>query len=202
MNKQKKWLVLLLAISCLSSVILFFVWSPDSRYQLRESSQIDSLITLSFSRFHLPDNQIRSQTVRISPEFSRTVYTVNVPPGFSQTQYHYRLNEILRMYALQTPAKVQFPEQDIRIHITHGTTVVRTIQLRTDPNLVLYHDFASLIIGFDQPPGQSRIDRMIALGEPVTLAIRSAVPHQDFEAIRQLRSRYPHIAWWLQNSEG
>lgn len=201
-KKQKRWIVILLAISCLSSIILFFVWSPDSKYQLQESSEIDSLITLSFTRFHIPGNQIRSQTVRIDPDFSRTVYFVNVPPGFSQTRFHFELNEILRLYGLQTPATVEFPDQDVRIHITHGSTVVRTVQLQTDPNLILYRDFASLIIGFDRPPRQSQMDRIIALGEPLTIAIRSAVPHQDFEAVRQLRREYPHIAWWLRNSEG
>ncbi len=201
-NKLKTWIVILLAVSCITALVLYFSYSPPEHKRFQSSAELDSLITLNFDRFNISDNQIRVRTVEIDTATIRKVYSVRVPPGFSKTQWHYELDKMLRPYRSSTPARVIFPERHLRIHITYGPNIVRTIQMQTDPSLVLYRDFASLILAFDRPPPESVLNRIKAFGEPIQLAIRSQSPRTEFEAIRELRRKYPHTVWLLKDNNG
>lgn len=201
-NRLKKWIVLLLAVSCFASVLLYFSYSPFGNTEIRNSEQVDSLIARTLSRFNVTEKQIRKRSVVIDSIPVREVYTVDVPPGFSKTQWHYELDKQVQPYGMRTPSKVQFPEKDIQIHLTHGTNIIRSVVLRTDPELVLYRDFAALIIAFDQSPNPSDLNDIIALGEPIHLALRSGSPGQNYNTLQELRRRYPRTIWLLQEDDG
>jgi hypothetical protein len=201
-HQLKKWVTSLLTISCITSVFLFFSYSPEDQKRFRTATEIDSLITHNFNRFNINNSQVRSFTVNIDSIRLRRIFNVRVPPGFSKTQWHYELDKQLRPYRVSTPARVIFPEQHLRIHITYGPNIVRTIQMQTDPGLVLYRDFVSLILVFDSPPSNNILNRIKAFGEPIQLAIRSDSPRNDFESIRDLRRDYPHTVWLPVNRSG
>jgi hypothetical protein len=198
----KKWVVSLLVISCITTLLLHYTYTPDQRDYFRNTSEIDSLITLNLDRFNIPGNQVRTNTIMLDTTATRKVYTVRVPPGISKTQWHYELDKLFRPYQSATPARVLFPERHLRIHVMYGTNIVRTIQLQTDPNLRLYRDFASLIIKFDRPPSRGVLNQIEALGEPIHLAIRSQSPRTEFEGIRDLRREYPYVVWAIKKSSG
>jgi hypothetical protein len=200
--QQKKWVVILLLISCIAAFLLHVTYSPQALDQFRHSAEIDSLITLNFDRFNISSSQVRTRTIVLDTTSARKVYTVRVPPGFSKTQWHYELDKLMQPYRSATPARVIFPDQHLRIHVTYGTNVVRTIQLQTDPDLRLYRDFASLIIIFDRPPSGAILNQIQALGEPIHIAIRSQSPRTEFENIRNLRREYPYVVWGLQKNNG
>lgn len=196
----KKWIVLLLAVSCLVTIILYSTHTPPNHQHLRSGAQVDSLIELSLARFNIPDSQIRKRSVEIDSARTRNVYTVNVPPGFSKTQWHFELDKLIRPYSASTPARIEFPDRSLRMHVRYGNNVIRTVYMRTDEDLVLYRDFATLILLLDRPPSETTINRIRAFGEPIQLAIRSAAPQNDFEEIRNFRRDYPHTLWYLQDN--
>jgi hypothetical protein len=198
----KKWVVTLLVVSCVTTLLLHFTYTPDQRDYFRNTTEIDSLITLNLDRFNIPGNQVRTNTIMLDTTATRKVYTVRVPPGFSKTQWHYELDKLFRPYQAATPARVLFPERHLRIHVMYGTNIVRTIQLQTDPNLRLYRDFASLIMKFDRPPSRGVLNQIEALGEPIHLAIRSQSPRTEFEGIRDLRREYPYVVWAIKKNSG
>src|SRR5690625_421794 len=136
----KRWIVVLLAVSTLAALTLNFSYSPSELKQLHRADQIDSLIQTQFDQFGIHSEQVRLQTVRIDSLGSRKIYTVDVPPGFSKTRWHYELDREVKPYRLQTPANVIFPERNLRIHLYNGLNVVRTIHLRENDELLLYSD--------------------------------------------------------------
>ncbi|MEX0993974.1 MAG: hypothetical protein WD599_00510 [Balneolaceae bacterium] len=202
LNRRKKWIVLLLSVSCLVSIFLYLSYQPAGNLQLKNTGQVDSLITRLFDRFNISAEQIRKRPIRIDTLTARVVYTVNVPPGFSKTRWHFELDKEVREYGIQTPARVTFPEQSMQIHLTYGTNIIRSVLFRTDPDLVLYRDYASLILVFDQPPAPSELDRIIAFGEPIHLAIRSDIPRQDYPSLQEIRRKYSRTLWMLQENDG
>ncbi|MEX1062287.1 MAG: hypothetical protein WEC12_01680 [Balneolaceae bacterium] len=136
---MKRWIAGLLAISCTAAFFLFIDDSSSGDRQFMSAAEIDDLIQQTFDRFNLPPDQIRTRTIRIDTSASRKEYTVDVAPGFSKTQWHYELARLLKPYNSDTPARVFFPDRDMRIFVTYGSNIVRTIRLQTDPDLVLYN---------------------------------------------------------------
>lgn|SRR5690625_867691 len=136
----KRWIVLLLGVSTLAALTLNFSYSPAELKPLQSAVQIDSLIQLQLEQFNITDEQVRLQTVQIDSVTQRKVYMVEVPPGFSKTRWHYKLDQEVRPYQLTTPAKVIFPERNLRIHLYNGLNVIRTIHLRENDELLLYSE--------------------------------------------------------------
>jgi len=59
----KKWIVLLLVLSCVTTLFLFISYSPDSQKQLKSAAQLDSLIQVNFDRFNINASQFRTHTI-------------------------------------------------------------------------------------------------------------------------------------------
>lgn len=104
---------------------------PVPKKNLTSSSQLDSLITLTFNNVRISENQIRIRTVEIDSTFYRNIYTVSVPREFSKTTFHYSLNEQLWPYNVETLARIEFPERDMRIHLIVNDEVRRSVYLNT-----------------------------------------------------------------------
>jgi hypothetical protein len=130
--KQKKWIVTLLAASCLAALFHLFGNSENSFKNLASTAQADSLITEVLYDFDIADSQIRKRTVSTDSLFSRTIYTVKLPPDISKTELHYQLQKKIIPYKMDSPAKIIMPEKDMHIHLLYEGTVIRTVQLRTD----------------------------------------------------------------------
>jgi uncharacterized protein YqkB len=135
MNK-KAIIVLLLVISCFATATLHVQIKPGNSQKLKSVAQIDSLITQTRYDFRISSNQVSTRTIEIDSLFSRQVYTLRVPPGFSKTTFHHHLHSRLYPLNVQTYGLVQFPDKDMDLHIMYNQTIYRTVQLRTDNDLV------------------------------------------------------------------
>jgi hypothetical protein len=202
MAKQKKWVVLLLIAACIFTGALLLTTEPLVVKKLERVSQIDSLITQTFDLMNISDRQVRRRTIQIDSVFSRQVYTVDLPRGFSKTQLHYEMDKVLRPYKIETPAKVIFPERDMHIHLLYRDTIHRSVILRTDTNLMMHRDLISLVVSFDRRPSNQVLDRIIALGEPIRVAVKAQNIVDNLEMMRELRRQYPQLDWWLLDRNG
>lgn len=99
---------------------------------MTSAAQADSLIIEAFGHFDIKNPQIRKRTVSIDSLFSRTIYSVAVPPEISKTEIHYHLHRKFLPYKIQSPAKIIIPEKDMHIHLLYEETVIKTVQLSTD----------------------------------------------------------------------
>lgn len=130
--KQKKWIVALLSASCAAALFLLFGNSEMPSKKLRTAAQADSLITEALGHFDITNSQIKKRTVSVDSLFSRTIYSVELPPGISKTEIHYHLHKKFLPYKIESPAKIIIPEKDMHIHLLYAGTVIKTVQLSTD----------------------------------------------------------------------
>ena len=128
---SRRWIVRLLALCVLVALTLYLSWTPEERLNLKSASQIDEMIRETIERYPVPPTRVQTQTVAIDSVTSRRVYTLSVPPEFSKAQWHYELDKTVRPWRISTPARVIFPERNLRIHLVYNKNVIRTIDLRT-----------------------------------------------------------------------
>ncbi|NGP88213.1 hypothetical protein [Fodinibius halophilus] len=181
---------------------MFFVTFEHSPKHLSSLAQADSLIQTELSNFNIRQQQVRVSTIPVNPDFKRKKYHLGVPFQFSKTHFHAELNNRLHPYNVETPAHVTFPQEDMNIHLLYKETVIRTISLQTDPDLAYSRDQASLMIVFDEMPGESTIEQVQQYGEPIPIVLKINNPMQANEWRKRLGSRYNRIIFWLQNSNG
>lgn len=131
-GQLKRWVLALLIASCAAVGLLHVTEAPENQVFLTHSGQADSLITVTLQKSGIADSLYRTRQIVIDSLRTRREYIVDLPAGISPTYWHIRLNEEVSPYGIQTPAKVQFPEMDLRIHLTFGTNVIRTVILQPD----------------------------------------------------------------------
>lgn len=146
---QRKLIVLLLALSCLTALYLLLNSEPIESKKLTHSSQIDSLITQSFREFNIDREQVRKRSIEVDSTFSRNVYSVRVAPNFSKTTLHYTLQGELWPYNVRTAGRVHFPERDLNMHLLYNDQVIRTLIIRNDPDLTLQKNQPEILPGQD-----------------------------------------------------
>ena len=112
--------------------------TPDQ--MLSGLDELDSMIVDEFQANGIASNHYRTSSVEVDSSFTRKVYRVRVASRFSKTQFHLALHQKLNAYKIDTPAQVTMPDNDIRIHIYKDETVIRTIILQTDKDLVERQD--------------------------------------------------------------
>lgn len=134
---QKRWIVLLLATSCIVAFTLHLTLDPTPKQKLKSQLQIDSLISATFADFNIPLEQVRTTTFVHDSLFHRKNYRVNVYPEFSKTSFHYTLHKKLYPLQIETYGEVFFPEKDLRLHLLYNDTIQRTVIIQTDPELLL-----------------------------------------------------------------
>ena len=105
---------------------------------MRISSQehLDEVIQQGLREQGIADEHYRVYTAVQDSFFTRKVYQIDTPPGFSKTTLHYELHKLLHEYGVQLPGKVQFPEQDLRLYVRVNGTIFRTLRVRTNPELL------------------------------------------------------------------
>ncbi len=131
---QKKILLGLLAGSCLAVFLTLIFYSADEHAPLQNLSQADSLIQEELSRFRVPADRIRVIDYAVTDDFIRKRYVVLLPQGVSQTHFHSELNRKLHPYRVETVGYAEVPEGEINILILFENKIIRTIELRTDPD--------------------------------------------------------------------
>lgn len=201
-QKKKRFIAVLLLVSCFISGYMLFQTSEGGTKHLRSLAQADSLIQKKLSDFNIGEHQIRTTNTRAGSSLTRKTYHVGLPYGVSKTQLHAELNNIFYDYSISTPAKVTFPEQSVDIHLLSHGTVIRTISLYTDPDLSMPSNSISILFSFDEFPDQETISDITSLGEPIPIVVKIQTPMQANEFKKQQGQDYDRILFWLQDREG
>jgi len=148
-ESRRKFIVILLALSCILATYLLIGTSPITQKKLVHSSQIDSLITLTLEDFNIAPNQVRKSDIQIDSVFSRSVYNIRVAPNFSKTTLHYTMKEELWPYRINPIAKVEFPDRDMRLHLLVNEQIYRTLIIQDDQDLILQQKQPEILPGQD-----------------------------------------------------
>lgn len=201
-QKKKQLITALLFVSCFISGYMLFSTSSGNANGLHNFSQADSLILKKFADFNINEQQVRTLTIRVDSNFSRKIYHVRLPYQFSKTQFHADLNKVFHNYDIQTPARVTFPEKDVKIQLLYNETVIRTISLQTDPDLTINRKDVSILVAFDHSPDEELINQLQRLGEPIPMVFKVENPMQANELNKELSRQYSHISFWLQDENG
>lgn len=201
-KKKKRFIVLLLFLSCLISGYLLLKDDGSAPKQLHQFSQADSLLEQEFDQFRISEDQIRVRSVEVDSQFTRKTYEVAVPPGFSKTQLHAELHDNFHPMDVRLPAEIHFPDEDFEIHLMYNGTIFRTVRLETDPDLTLNRNFASIVFAYDEVPPQAELEAIEELGEPISIAIIVENPLQANELQDDLAPAYSDVVFWLQDENG
>ncbi|HLR76637.1 MAG TPA: hypothetical protein VK106_03185 [Balneolaceae bacterium] len=131
-NLKKKLLVLLLFVCCLLSIGLLLNTDPIPDKKIKNAKQLDSLIVESLYEFGIIDSLLTSYRVVIDSTFQRKVFRVTVPKKFPETKLHLYLKKLFSPYGFSLPARVLFPDKDLRIHFIFKNTIWRTLIINTE----------------------------------------------------------------------
>lgn len=202
-ERNKKYLiVILLSGACVSSIFLLLYSSNTAKKTLTSFAVADSLLRSDLETFNIPSRQIRERTISIDTSEVRKKYTVKVPPGFSKTQLHHEIQNTFYEYGIGIPAKVTFPEKDFSIHMVLNNTVFTTVVLQTDTDLELQRSFGSILVAFESLPSRNVLQKIGALGEPISVVMMIEDPEQASDFKEQLAATYTNLAFWLQDENG
>lgn len=138
-ERQKSWITILLLFSCIAATMLLWKSEPPEPVKLETTAQIDSLISITLADFQFPAAHVRQKTIPVDSVFSRKVYTLRVAPEFSKTTFHYYLQQTVWPYNIKTLAFVEFPEENMTIHLMLNNTVHRSFQVISDPEIPFIH---------------------------------------------------------------
>ncbi|MDZ7690140.1 MAG: hypothetical protein U5K69_03115 [Balneolaceae bacterium] len=195
---KKRVIALLLLVSCITSIlILVYTFDADKR-QLQSFGKADSLIVNTLQEFNIDREQMQVSEHRVDSNLVRKTYTIHVPPRFSKTLLHAELNRIFHPFSVKAPARILLPEQRMDIHLLYDGTVFRTLSLRTDEDLILERDIASILVAFDEAPSDELVKSVIRFGEPIPIALRVTGPGQARERMISIKPIYPHICYWFE----
>lgn len=129
---KKKLLALLLFICCLLSTGLLLNAGPAPEKKIKNLKQLDSLILKKLYAFGVTQGQISSYDTVIDATFKRKVFTLTVPKKFPETKLHLSLKKAFQSYHFLLPARVLFPDKDLRIHFMFKGTILRTLLIDTE----------------------------------------------------------------------
>lgn len=200
-NNKKKVLVALLFGCSIIIVFLLYFELQQKDTQQNVAVQLDSLINRELSLYNLPPRNIRTQTIQITPEFSRKIYSVRVPGGVSRTWLHAELAQKLHQSNVRTVGFVSFPERDITIQVAQGNTLVRTIHLLPDTTAVRAFHRAYMVAFFDQRPDVSMMRQLASFGEAIPIVLRSSSVQQALRWYGQLPEQYQHVYFWIEDPD-
>lgn len=201
-SEHKKYLItLLLLVSCIVSAFLLIFTPADEYKELNSLAEADSLIARHFADYSIPDEQIQTATVDADTLIQRKNYYVSLPRGFSKTHFHAELNRALNPLKVETPAKVTFPSRDMLIQLVYSNTVIRSISLRTDPDLILQRYPASIVVATEDPT-DDLLNDIEDFGEPISIALHTEDPMELEEAYEKISNRQFRLLFWLQSDGG
>lgn len=175
--------------------------SGDKNRTLQSFAQADSLIVQTLQEFNIERSQMRVSQLRVDSSLTRKTYTIEVPPRFSKTLLHAELNRIFHPLSVRTPARTMLPDQRMEIHLVYNGTVFRTLSVRSNQELVMERDIASILVAFDEAPSDDLIKSVIRFGEPIPIALRVTNADQARERMINIEPNYSHICYWFEAAE-
>lgn len=199
---KKQFIAALLFICCAAAGWLLFITPAQHTKSLRDFSQADSLLQRTLADFNIHESQFHRSIVQVDSTFSRKKYTISLPPGFSKTQLHATLQNQLFPYGITLPGRVRFPERDMMIHLYYNNSVIGTLQLITDEALHMQRSFGSIVVAYSGQPPESLLQSLIAMGEPIPLAINLQAPFDQPEWWVDLKQRYRPVWIWPETADG
>lgn len=131
MKKRKILITCLLISTIFFSIVLAVIIEPSYVSTITDLSELNNHIDLAIEHAGLELSIFEKTTVKVTNEFSRTIYTTRLPSSFSKTSFHLALHQYLYQLNIQCPAKVILPENNMNIHIVYKNTIFRTIKLNT-----------------------------------------------------------------------
>ena len=198
-DKNKKIVIaILLLLACLVSGFLLVYSSSNTVRPISSHAKADSLLKNDFDLFNIPAGQMREVSIRIDSVNRRKEYHIHVAPGFSKTQLHHEIKQTFYPYNIQTPGRVIFPQKDHVIHLSDEGTVFSSIYLRTDPELTLQRNLASLMVAFESPPSRDLLRQIDQFGDPIPLVFIIERPEEAEEIVSLMRGRADDIYFWLR----
>ena len=171
---HKKAILWLLAASCLAAFFILLSAPAEPYRGLESFDRADSLIFEELALFNVPEEQIRTFRYPVTDNFIRKRYVVDLPSQISKTHLHAELNKQLKKWQVGTIGYVDIPSREMTLHLHYRDKIIRTIDLRTDSELVRIPHPASLMVYFDQRPSASQLERLRDIGAPVGVVLRSA----------------------------
>lgn len=170
----RKRITLFLLIVCIG-ISGYLVWDPSffDKPELQSLQEIDQIIEKELTEFNIKESQIAKRQFGIEQGFDRKILRVTVPSNFSKTFFHSELAYNLFPYGIQTPSIVELPSGDMNIHIYWMNTVVRTIELRQNTDLVRYRDPGIILLETTSEPSTEVLAKLTQMGEPIRLILRS-----------------------------
>ncbi len=170
----RKRLVLLLLLVCIG-ISGYLVWDPSffDKPELKSLDDIDQIVEKELLEFNIKESQIKKRQSGIENGFDRSIIRVTVPSNFSKTFFHSELAHNLYPYGIHSPAIVDLPSGDMNIHIYWMNTVVRTIELRQNTDLVRYRDPGVILLETTSEPSAELLAKLTQMGEPIRLVLRS-----------------------------
>lgn len=197
-EKNKKIVVIiLLSICCLVTLFMILSTNEPRRSETISLTGTDTLLEHEFHEFNIPAAQIRVYSVKTGSLLTRKVYRVEVAGGFSKTYFHAELASLLRPYRITTPAKVYLPDQDMDIQLYYHHTVIRTLELKTDPKLVLDRHPCSILLYTDHKPDHTLIDKITSKGLDIPLVLKVNEASQAKEWESAIRQSHLSLIYWL-----
>ncbi len=201
-DRIKKYLItVLLLLACLTSGFLLIYTSTGPVKRITDLSEADSLLKNDFELYNISGQQLREATIRIDSVNRRKEYHIHVAPGFSKTQLHHEIKQTFYPYNIQAPGRVIFPQKDHVIHLSNEGTIFGSVYLRTDPDMVLQRNFASLMVAFESIPSRNLLQQVDQFGEPIPLVFMIEQPEQAEEIISELSRRSENIFFWIQKKQ-
>jgi len=173
-SKLRHRIVIALLLLCIAaSVTLLYFPGIVISENLTSLEVIDEIIQSELTEFNVKQSQIRERDAGITDGFNRKVYRVSIPQNFSKTFLHSELAYRLSQYGVATPSTVNLPDDEMNIHIYWRNTVVRTIELRNNSNVVRNQSPGAILLTSDTYPSQAVLNRITQMGEPIRLILES-----------------------------
>lgn len=202
-DRTKKIIIIaLLALSCLLSAYLL-VNIPENKVEYLSSlGQADTLIMRELHDFNIKKSQIHTWSIKVNKKFSRKIYDISLPPGFSKTYLHAEINRRLEPYGIICPAKVYFPEKNMDIEVYYKGTVIRTLRLKTDTTFKMQQSPGTILAYFNQQPSSTLLQKYKSIDQtlPVVFHISKATEGRDWMDALKLKNQ-PVIFWIQKNFE-
>ncbi len=169
---RKLVIVILLVVCSIVSLLLLKQSYRESR-PFPNLRTADSLIASVCHDFGMNRSSCRIETIFTHPGFKRKIWHIALPVNLSQTFFHYDLAQKAAPYHIETPAQVDLRENTMNIQLYYRGTVIRTLALRNDTNIVRHNLAVSVILFFNHHPDKQIIHLIHSMGEPIKVAFKT-----------------------------
>lgn len=129
MELQKKWILGILILSCLTSAVLILTVPQPVDSSLKSLDSIDKEITRSLTQYKTIDPLVRVSSIKVDSIFTRKHYQIFVNRDFPLTAFHAGLALPLQENNVLVSGKRNFPERSIHLQFIYGGKVVRTLEI-------------------------------------------------------------------------